>query len=421
MISPMLTICIPTYQNYDQLRMTLHSLVAHTEYPYKIVVINNDGSPDSSPIIKNIVESIGYGNIEAIQSNKNLGWMGAINLGFTRCDTPYYCMLNDDVIFPPNSREFWRTLIQHFNLDKVAAVGPCSNFVAGTQNLFNLNLPLVFESTLLIGFCKVVRADAFREVGCLDIGLVGGDDLDLSIRFRSAGYTLVVDRSAYLHHIGQQTGHRVHKGFWDSQDHQEQTNNAIIRKHGFAKWNECFSAGWKQYGSTAKSDHTSMREDEWYEIQMDIVGRDSKGLNLGCGDKKVGNAFGMDISRKGDAAAGGQKFASAVPDTTANAMDLPVQSSSVDYIMAPHLLEHLVNPLAALEEWRRVLKPKGQLMITMPNHDCIPTMLIDYTHVHAYTIDSAKRMIMAAGFIVEEAEENLYGTLAIRASLPEEA
>jgi SAM-dependent methyltransferase len=41
---------------------------------------------------------------------------------------------------------------------------------------------------------------------------------------------------------------------------------------------------------------------------------------------------------------------------------------SVDVVASSHTIEHLVNPLLALREWRRVLKPGGYLYSSVPNH-----------------------------------------------------
>ena len=203
MNEPLLTICIPTYQNYQQLQWCLYSLIANTEYPLKVIIINNDSTKESQSNICSMVESTDVDNIEVIQPGSNMKWMGAINIGLAKTDTPFFCMMNDDVLFPPNSKEFWRSLTRHFNRPEVGAVGPCSNFVSGNQNLFNINLPVELETGLLIGFCMVVRTDLLKEIGGLDESLPGGDDLDSSIRMQDKGYVLVADRSAYLHHIGQ--------------------------------------------------------------------------------------------------------------------------------------------------------------------------------------------------------------------------
>lgn len=414
MTEPLLTICIPTYQNYQQLQWCIYSLIANTEYPLKVIIVNNDAGEESQDSISSMVKATDVDNIEILQPGSNMKWMGAINVGLAKADTPFFCMMNDDVLFPPNSKAFWRTLTRHFNRPEVGAVGPCSNFVSGNQNLFNINLPVELETSLLIGFCMIVRTELFKEIGGCDESLPGGDDLDCSIRIQDKGYVLVADRSAYLHHIGQQTGHRVHPNYWDSKEHQEVTNNAIIRKHGVKKWYTCFQMGWQPYAASNGKIDNSLREEEWLNGHLESL-EGKKGLNLGCGHKgTLYDAFGIDNAKAGERGAGGRKYEEADPDTTADASSLPIQNDSIDYIMAPHLLEHLVDPYKALNEWKRVLRPAGTLLLTMPNHEYLPTMLIDYTHLHAYTPNSARLLLESQDFWVEEMIDNIHGTIALK-------
>ena len=46
----------------------------------------------------------------------------------------------------------------------------------------------------------------------------------------------------------------------------------------------------------------------------------------------------------------------------------PIADASIDFIASSHTIEHLVNPLLALKEWRRVLKPGGVIYSVIPNH-----------------------------------------------------
>ena len=39
-----------------------------------------------------------------------------------------------------------------------------------------------------------------------------------------------------------------------------------------------------------------------------------------------------------------------------------------DFVLASHSLEHIADPLQALAEWIRVAKPRGAIIITLPNH-----------------------------------------------------
>ncbi|WP_422929487.1 class I SAM-dependent methyltransferase [Singulisphaera sp. PoT] len=51
----------------------------------------------------------------------------------------------------------------------------------------------------------------------------------------------------------------------------------------------------------------------------------------------------------------------------ASAETLPWPDASFDVIVADSLLEHVDNPILALREWRRVLKPGGSLIVWSPN------------------------------------------------------
>lgn len=54
----------------------------------------------------------------------------------------------------------------------------------------------------------------------------------------------------------------------------------------------------------------------------------------------------------------------------ADAIDLAVLSDhSYDFILSCHSLEHIANPIRALKEWLRVLKPNGVLGLAVPNRD----------------------------------------------------
>jgi SAM-dependent methyltransferase len=47
----------------------------------------------------------------------------------------------------------------------------------------------------------------------------------------------------------------------------------------------------------------------------------------------------------------------------------PLDSSSYDFVLSSHVIEHMANPLLGLSEWLRVLKPAGQFVIVVPHKD----------------------------------------------------
>ena len=46
-----------------------------------------------------------------------------------------------------------------------------------------------------------------------------------------------------------------------------------------------------------------------------------------------------------------------------------IPSGKYDFVLSSHMLEHSANPLRALAEWRRVLKPGGALVLVVPARD----------------------------------------------------
>jgi SAM-dependent methyltransferase len=54
-------------------------------------------------------------------------------------------------------------------------------------------------------------------------------------------------------------------------------------------------------------------------------------------------------------------------DFKGSACDLPFCDNSLDYVATSHVLEHVANPLQALNEWARVLKPGGIVYAVIPD------------------------------------------------------
>jgi SAM-dependent methyltransferase len=60
-------------------------------------------------------------------------------------------------------------------------------------------------------------------------------------------------------------------------------------------------------------------------------------------------------------------------DIVAEGDDLPLDDRSVDYVISSHVLEHFFDPIAAIKEWLRVVKPSGYVFMIVPTQDAIPT------------------------------------------------
>lgn len=243
-------VVIPTWKNEKMCGEAIRTLFEYTEFDRfgKLLLIDNSpnhlptGSAPESDHLKAICAKYG---VEYFTSGENLGWMRSINLAFERSTAPFFCMCNDDVVFPQDPA-FWSRTLELFDNPHVGGVGPTSNYVMGHQFFRGRYAEEVGEVNLLIGFCVVYRADILAAIGTLDASLPGGDDLDMSIRVRAEGYKLLCDRRSFLFHYGSVTGNRVHND-WDSHQSQLKTANAIIRKHGMVRWHSCVLGPWIGY------------------------------------------------------------------------------------------------------------------------------------------------------------------------------
>lgn len=62
----------------------------------------------------------------------------------------------------------------------------------------------------------------------------------------------------------------------------------------------------------------------------------------------------------------------AAVDISGDAERIPVPDSSEDFVIHAHVWEHLANPLGALREWARVVKPGGIVFAIVPKRDTVP-------------------------------------------------
>lgn len=395
MNNPLVTIVIPTWDNYDYLRPAVVSLLTNqtTKGLFEILVINN-GHPNSCDFLKSQRE------VKVINAGRNLGWEGGIDLGMKNSSSEFVCFFNDDAYIPASSRLWINQLLQHFRNPQVGAVGPSSNVVMGWQNIFAETKVHVFEAKFLIGFCVMMRRKAFEDIGGMDLELPGGDDLDWSIRLRDAGYKLLVDRSVFVYHHGFKTGERVYGNpnspqGWNSYEKTEKTNLALIKKHGFKKWWDLMKGTYEE----PKVNWASVWEDSEGETIKNIVKKDKVILDIGCGSHKtLKRAIGVDMVARGERipTLDGDPISDA--DIQADVSKaIPVEDNSCDVVIARHILEHMIDPISALELWISKIKPGGRLVLALPNQEWHSTIPMNSEHVHAYTPPSAAVLLNGLG------------------------
>ncbi len=391
-----ISIIIPTYNNPQILNNALKSLIRMRsgDQLMHIYVINN-GEPHSCDFIEQP-----HKFITLIQPEKNLGWEGGLIEGLKHSKAEFVMFLNDDILVTDSEVDWLLKMLQHFRDPKVAAVGAGSNMVMGFQNMIAMPDLKVFTTTFLIGFCMLLRRTTLNEVGGVDDTLPGGDDLDLSIRLRDAGYKLIIDRRVFVFHYGSQTGNKLHGDAtksmgWNSPEMTERTNFALIKKHGFKKWWECIKGAY----ALPSLQYSYKKDSEGDLIRKKVKIRGLKVIDIGCGNLKTfKNSVGLDIVPGGEIIdqIGGESPSKA--DITCDvSQPLPLKDNSVDVAVARHILEHMIDPITAVRNWIKPLKKGGRLIISVPNEHLLRSIPMNPEHVHAWTPEWMEVFIDAVG------------------------
>lgn len=151
-----------------------------------------------------------------------------------------------------------------------------------------------------------------------------------------------------------------------------------------------------------------------------LVGRNNDVLDLGCGEgfmasrlvEEGNRVVGVDILARPHAPSVFDKYLSAdLSQGLRGAMD-QLGDRKFDKVLLMDILEHLTRPELLLEDCHKVLKPNGQILVSVPNVANITMRfllllgrfnytergILDRTHLRFFTRASAQRLLEAAGY-----------------------
>lgn len=119
------------------------------------------------------------------------------------------------------------------------------------------------------------------------------------------------------------------------------------------------------------------------------------GLDVGAGRWALPGATPVDVILGGEAMA--------LPD------------GQWDYVFSSHCLEHLANPVAALEHWKSRIRPGGVLFLYLPHPDMTYWRPQNCRkHLHLFWPDDTARMVRDLGFVdVIHSERDLAWSFAV--------
>jgi SAM-dependent methyltransferase len=133
-----------------------------------------------------------------------------------------------------------------------------------------------------------------------------------------------------------------------------------------------------------------------------------KVLDIGCGSRPYGKFLTqateyVGLDRNPDLA----------PDVVGSVLNLPFSDASFDGVLCTEVLEHVPDPARALGEIHRVIKPGGDLYLTVPQAWGLHYEPDDY---YRYTRHGITYLLQKQGFTVTEVRQmgGLFSYFAVR-------
>jgi ubiquinone/menaquinone biosynthesis C-methylase UbiE len=153
----------------------------------------------------------------------------------------------------------------------------------------------------------------------------------------------------------------------------------------------------------------------WRRVELGLLKKkwsryfNGKILDLGCGEGEIAKDvfdkqidWGLDNDPEMIKKAKKSKVYKKV--LLASAIDIPLKDNTVDLVFSNSVLEHIPNITQVLKEVKRVLKPSGELIITMPSHQLSNYLGLGelygklfnhkYCHYHLYSLPSWKKLLL---------------------------
>jgi GT2 family glycosyltransferase len=213
-------IVVLNWNGRDMTANCLRSLLAMQDVNFRILLIDNGSSDGSERFLR---ES--FSSVDVIANEHNVGFAAGCNIGMQRAleeNAEYVLLVNNDTLLAPN---LLRELVKEADANPQAAIlSPKIYYftrpdaiwwVGGTYTCWTgiaKHVDLRKKDTgkhnqmrnldWATGCVMLLRSEALRRVGLFDERIFGnGEDLDLSLRMRKAGYTVRYVPTARLRHL----------------------------------------------------------------------------------------------------------------------------------------------------------------------------------------------------------------------------
>jgi ubiquinone/menaquinone biosynthesis C-methylase UbiE len=180
-----------------------------------------------------------------------------------------------------------------------------------------------------------------------------------------------------------------------------------LRERVVARWRRRYPA--EVVGTTNLSNREA-----WLEKAIAAIPKGKKILDAGAGELQykrfcehleyVSQDFGQYDGQGNDVGLQTKSWDNSKLDIVSDITEIPVPDRSFDAIMCIEVFEHIPRPIEALEEFSRILRPGGTLVVTTPVSSI--THFAPYYFYNGYTRYFFEKLLDETGFKVREINFN---------------
>lgn len=192
-----ISIIIPIRYRLDLTKVCIDSIKKYTTIPYELILVQEGEDKEITEYLESCGETF-------IQNKEPKGFAGAMNTGLRVAQGTHYCFLNNDVVVIPNWLEKMMEVFDDKTVGLVVPTLPDSGIPQSVDGNKGQMIEPVEDPASLKGVCFLISKECMDKVGTWDesFGLGGGDDNDMCIRVKKAGYKLVIARHSFVYHYG---------------------------------------------------------------------------------------------------------------------------------------------------------------------------------------------------------------------------
>jgi len=209
-----ITVAIPCFNGEKFIEKTIESVLAQTQKPNQIIVID-DGSTDKSYSI------ISRYPVHVIRHNKNLGLAAARNTALYNTETDLILFVDADAYASPQLVE---TITKVFETGAYAGVGGrgVEQQIITIEDVWRSlhatqghGKKFKDDCEYLYGLCMAYRVNILKEVGGFDpIYRTNAEDVDIGLKLTNKGYKLAYTPNAIVYHQRQDNLQTLRKAMY---------------------------------------------------------------------------------------------------------------------------------------------------------------------------------------------------------------